>query len=258
MVLAVVSAVIFFVLLNLSFFINENRIKGILERGDFYNAASFYIKNEIVTKSDFKLNEGTNFEDLNRVINAENIKEIIDNGLHSIFAFLKNPGNSQKVFPIKFNGENSDGTKFYFEKYFNIQNNLIFEILSKREIFLLAIGGASVIFLLFGLLFFIKNPKGGLAYLGVFSLILIAILTTLAIAMRLFNIEYMDNLVKQINLFQEAKLQVILKRLLLIMVDKQFYYYLLEIISFLVLSITFFSLRKMLVREDLDEIGKKI
>ncbi len=258
MVFAIVSAILFFVLLNISFFVNEGKIKNILENGNFYDNIAFYIKNEIVTKSDFKLNEGNNFEDLNQNVNADKIKITINNGLHDIFSSLENPNNSEKIFPVKFSSENTDGTKFYFEKYFNIQDNPVLELLSEKNTILLIIGGLSLLLLLFGMLFFLKNPKGGLMYLGVFALSTTFVLAIIAILLKLFASEYMQTFANNVHLFRDAKLLSILKRILSVIVSNQFYYYLIEIISLFVLAITFFSLRRMIVREDLQEIDKKI
>lgn len=256
--LAIISTVVFFMLLNLSFFASENKIKGILEKGKFYDSIAFYIKNEIVTKSDLKINEGTNFEDLNQTVSADNIKNTINNGLRDIFSSLKDPNSTERVFPVKFYSDSTDGTKLYFEKYFNIRDNLAFDILSRKNTILLISGAASLVFLLIGILIFSKKSQDSMMFLGTYSLSTMIFLIIIAVLVRLLASDYMQTFAGQINLFNDAKLLAILKRLLSMIMNSQFYYYLLEIISLFTLSITFFSLRKMLLREELADIDKKI
>jgi hypothetical protein len=256
--LAIISTVVFFILLNLSFFASENKIKGILEKGKFYDSIAFYIKNEIVTKSDLKINEGTNFEDLNQTVSADNIKNTIKNGLHDIFSSLKDPNSAERVFPIRFYNENADGSKLYFEKYFNIRDNLAFDILSRKNIILLISGVLSLALLLIGILIFSKKTQDSLMFLGAYSLSTMLFLAIIMVLLKILESNYMQTFAGQINLFNDAKLLAILKRLLSAIMNSQFYYYLLETVGLFALSITSFSLRKMLLREELADIDKKI
>jgi len=258
LIIAVTNAVAFFSFFNIASSITESKIKGALESGKIYDNIAFYIKNEIVTNSDFQLNVGSNFENLNQSINAENIKLTIDDGLHNIFLAIESSGENPEIIPLKFSSQNPDGSQFSFEKYFNINDNIVFEILSRKNTILFSLAGSALLFLIIGVLIFIKKPQDSLMFMALFSLATAILLAGITILSKVFASGYVETLVSQINLFKEVKLLAMLQRFLSIIISNQFYYYLAETIGLFVFSMTFFSLRKILQKEDLKEIDSKI
>jgi hypothetical protein len=255
---AVVVALLFFVLLNFSFFINENRIKSLLNDSNIYDTAAFYIKNEIVTKSDFKLDEGSNFEEINKAISAENIKSTVDTAIGNFFIALKNPTDNNLVFPVRFNITQNENAQFNFEKYFNLKNNLAFEILTRKYLILLGLAVLSVLFFIIGALLYSRKAKDDLTYLGLYTLLIAILLAGCVVALREYVPRLIDIGVSKSNVFQEPKLQVSLERLLSLITDRQTIYYIIESISLFVAALLAFFLRKILAKEPLDKIGTKI
>lgn len=259
MILALFSTLILFLILNISLLINEGRIKSILAESNFYDTAAFYVKNEIVTNSDFKLNEGTNFEDLNAEITAENIKTTVDDALHNVFIALENPTSSNKVFLIRFYNNKADGSGSYvFEKYVNLENNSYFDILANKNTILFEIGIITLLLLISSILLASSKSAERFFLFGLYSLLSFVLLLALGILLKGFAPQLVDSAINQSRVFQEPKLVSMIKRLSMSLLDRQTIYYIEDAIFFCILTITSFSIRKMFIKEDLAEIGKKI
>jgi hypothetical protein len=230
-----------------------------LAESNFYDTAAFYVKNEIVTNSDFKLNEGTNFEDLNAEITAENIKTTIDDALHNVFVALENPTSSNKVFLVRFyNSENKGATSYVFEKYVNLENNAYFDILANKNMILLEIGVATLLLLISSILLVSSKSIERFFLFGLYGLLSFVLLLALGVLLKGFAPQLVDSAINQSKVFQEPKLISMIKRLLTSLLDRQTIYYVEEAIFFCILTITSFSIRRMFAKEDLAEIGKKI
>lgn len=258
LILSVIATLVFFVLLNLSFFTHENRLKSILSEGNFYDTAALYIKNEIVTKSDFKLNEGSNFEELNQKITALNVKPIIDETIHNIFTTLNDPNAGARIFPIKFDSQNDSGLQFSFEKYVNLQQNKIFDIFAQRNYYLLLAAAGLFVLLLIGIFIYSSKTTDRFAYIFIYCLLTLIFLSIAIVLLKFYLPNYIDPIVDQSQLFKEPKLVATAKKLVTTIINKQAFYYLAEILGFLILTVTMLSIKNFYAKEKLGKIEEKI
>jgi hypothetical protein len=253
---AAVLALLFFLLFNISTFVNEGRVKEILEQSSFYDTAAFYIKDQIVKQSGFQLNEGTVFEELNEKITSDSIRADIDGGISNVFRALQDPTEENLVFPVRLS--NNDSDLYFFEKYINLKNNKAFEVLVERNTYLLLMFATSLLFLLIGFLLCSGKITDRLLFLGIFSLSLSIFLIVTALLLKEFAPKYLDILVNRSQIFQEAKLLATIKRVLSNIIDRQFYLYLIEAVGFFILAAIVIWFRKIFTKDSLNDLDSKI
>ena len=257
LIFSAVIATVFFALLNCSLLLNENRIKSILDESNFYETAALYVQSEVVAKSGLQLNEGTNFEDINHQINEETIKNTIDNSVSSVVTIL-NGSEANKMFPVEFTSLGDGENRYSFEKYADLNNNSLVDIASKRKTYLLMIALTVTLSLLAGMMIYSNTAKGRLYYIGIFGVTGAILLAVTIYLIREYTPFLLDQFANQSSLVREAKLLAGAKRIISVVIDKQTIFYIAETISLLLVSMTVFTIKKIIAREELGEIDKKI
>lgn len=253
----VLATLLFFVLLNISSLLKQDTLKNILKESGFYETAALYIKNDIVAKSDLQLNEGKNFEDLNAQVSKESVQSTIDNAIDKIFQSASN-SSSAKIVPVEFSSQVNEGSTYYFEKNINLSDNLLFDLFTRRNTFLIVLAASILLLLFLGMLAYSSKSADWLTFFGLFGIISAISLAVTIFLLKEYAPYLLDQLITKSNLVQDPKLFMGLKRIASTLVDHQVLFYVAESIGLTILGALAFVGKRMITAEELGEIDKKI
>ncbi len=248
LVIFLLSALIFFVLLNIKLSaLSPAKTKSIATESNFYSFAASFVKDNIVKSSNLALNQGSNFELLNQSITADSVKPTIDGVIDQLFEIL-NGSNSRILIPVKISSTASDSTNFTFEKNINLTDNVAFGILKKLDILLVALGLLALITLLLA-----AALAGGinqkLRRFGLVLIFLTIILASICAVMTFAVPHYLPALIAKTSFFQDGKLVNGLQKLITVALSRQTIYYIIEVISIFIIGIVAMFIAKAETKE---------
>lgn len=256
-VLFLATSILFFVLLNIKLSsLSPTKVKSIATESNFYNFAASFVKDNIVKSSNLALNQGSNFDALNQAITAESVKPNIDGAVDQLFEVL-NGSNNVVLIPVKISSTASDNTNFSFQKNVNLTDNVVFGILKKLDILLIALGLLALVSLsLATVLAGQINQK--LRRFGLVLIFLAIILSAIWSLIYFVIPNYLPVLIVKTSFFQDGKLVNGLQKLITVALSKQTLYYAIEIITFLILGFVTLFISKAELKEDAKKTEAKI
>ena len=242
------SALTFFILLNVkSSILTPDKLKSIAAESNFYSFAASYVKDNIVKSSKVPLNQGSNFELLNKQITSESIKPTIDSVIDQFFVILDGK-NKEVLIPVSISAIPAENANFSFQKNINLQDNFAFGILQKLNVLLVLLGLISVVALAIAVMLGGEiNHK--LRRLGLTVIVLSVFLIAIWAVINFVFPNYLPILIEKANFFQDGKLVNGLQKLVTVVFSRQTIYYAVEIIVLLILGLVSLFVAKFETKE---------
>lgn len=240
------TTVLFFFLLNLKLIVlSPEKTKEVAEESNFYSFAAGYVKNNVVESTKISLNDANVFNQLNSSITAESIKPDIDQAIDQYFTQSDDQPKSDAVKSLGFSlGEASVlPENFVKETEASANSYLIY-------LFVTAVIAGTMMILSAGA---IDQKIRGLGL----ALICIALVLFLI----LMGLNYIvPNQAHQLSalVFSDAKLVNGVEKILAVVLSKQVFYYIVEIVSAFILGLVLIFFSKFGVKEQRSHFDAKI
>ncbi len=220
-----------FVALNLRLvLLNQDKLQGIIKQSNAAETASVYIEEKVIADNQLDLTSGDTLEKLNSVFGPDQIGVFLGDTVDRIFLAIREPIPANLKFTVTFPENGPDAlTGFSFSKIVNLNGNLTIFILSHFNLITssLLIIGAIFTLLMAACAGFDKGRY--LKWLSGLFIPLGIILTFVVVTLNLILPKYTAVLADKINFVAEDKLKNGLASILGLIIQSQFWPYIVEI-----------------------------